>query len=259
MIRICTLLFLLIAASVGRAAAWGEIDACVHEVVGGDDTTPFERFDHDFRTALEHRDTAAIALLTQFPLRVNFPDDSSITLADASTLQKQFDRVFTPVLRDAVRKQEMGDVVCKASDGIGYANGDVWIRPAGADNKQLRIVAVNVPGGALHPPKAGAIDLACSTKQFRILVDAAPKADRWRYRVWNLPRSVNEKPDLELIGTRDIEGTSPCTHRIWRFKNANAQYELSEPGCGQDEPPKNAVAQLVVSIGGESKLESWCF
>lgn len=260
MIRVFALLALLILASIGRAAEADEaFVGCARAVIGADDATPLVRFDRDFRGALARRDVAAIALLTQFPLRVNFADDSVVMLANPSTLQNQFERVFTPALREEVSKQAAGDLVCKYSDGMGYANGGVWVHPAGADDKQLRIVAVNVPGGSLHPPKAGAIDLACSTKQFRIVIDAAAKPETWRYRVWNLPRGLNEKPDLELIGTRDFEGTSPCTHRIWRFKNGKTEYELSEPGCGQDEPPKNAVASLDVRIDGKEQLNDWCF
>jgi hypothetical protein len=261
MTRILVFLGLSLAANAGHSTDSETLTACVRAVTDSDDTAPapFVQFDHDFRIALERRDAAAIALLTQFPLSVNFPDDSVMSLADAGTLQKQFDHVFTSALRDDVRKQAMDDLICKYSDGIGYAHGSAWIQPAGTDGKQWRIAVVNVPGGKLSPPKRGAIDLACSTKRFRIVIDAAAKPNAWRYRVWNLPRGVTEKPDLELIGTRDIEGTSPCTHRIWRFKNKNAAYELSDPGCGQDEPPKNAVAELTVSINGESKLDSWCF
>ena len=260
MIRIFVLLTFLAVANIGRTAEADEsFVGCAREVIGADDATPLVRFDHDFRGALARRDVAAIALLTQFPLRVNFPDDSVVLLASPSTLQNQFDRVFTPALRETVSKQAANDLICKYSDGMGYANGGIWVHTAGAGDKQLRIVAVNVPGGSLHPPKPGTIDLACSTKQFRIAVDAAAKPETWRYRVWNLPRSLNEKPDLELTGVRDFEGTSPCTHRIWRFKNAKAEYELSEPGCGQDEPPKNAIASLNVSVDGKEQLNDWCF
>lgn len=256
--RLFALAVLSFAALACRAAD-SDLADCMREVTGSDDIRPFQRFDHDFRAALERRDAAAMAQLAQFPLRVNFPDGSNVLLNDPGTLQNQFERVFTPALRDAVRDQVPGDMVCKYSDGFGYALGGVWVHPAGADGKQLRIVAVNVPGGVLAKPKAGAIDLACSTKQFRIIVDATVKPDAWRYRVWNLPRSLTEKPDLELTGTRNFEGTSPCTHRIWQFKNANAEYELSEPGCGPDPPPKNAAAELIVSVDGETKVQSWCF
>lgn len=260
MTRVSALLTLLIIANIGRPAEMDEsFVGCARAVIDADDATPFVRFDHDFRSALARHDVAAIALLTQFPLRVNFPNDDVVMLANPGTLQNQFDRVFTPALREAVSKQAVGDLICKYSDGMGYAHGGVWAHPAGANDKQLRIVTVNVPGGSLHPPRVGAIDLACSTKQFRIVIDAAATPKTWRYRVWNLPRSLNEKPDLELTGTRDIEGTSPCTGRIWRFKNAKAEYELSEPGCGQDESPKNAVALLNVSIDGKEQLNDWCF
>lgn len=260
MTRFCILFILLFAAIASHAADSEAMTACMREVTGVDDVVPFQRFDRDFRAALDRHDATAIALLAQFPLRVNFVDGSVIQLADAGTLQTQYDRVFTPALRDAVRNQAADDLVCKYSDGIGYANGTVWIHPAGADDKQLRIVAVNVPGGVHPPRKTGAIGIACSTPQFRVVVDATNKPDLWRYRVWNLPRALSEKPDLELTGTRDIQGTSPCTHASWQFKNANATYTINDPnGCGPDAPPKNATGSITVTVGDETKLEAWCF
>lgn len=256
MIRFCASLILLAIAMNSHAdSRLG--NSCNLATLGLNDKSEFMRFDRDLRTALAHGDATATALLTQFPLRVNFPDDSHITLIDPATLQKQFDRVFTPELRDAVRKQKIEDLFCKYT-GLDYADGGIWINLTGADDKQLRIDAVNVPG-ARADEKASDIDLACSTKQFRIVIDATGRPNALRYRVWNLPRGVTEKPDLELTGTRNYEGTSPCTHRIWHFKNGNAEYALSEPGCQQDAPPKNAAASLAVSINGELKLESWCF
>jgi hypothetical protein len=167
--------------------------------------------------------------------------------------------VFPRDLRDDVKKQSLDDLICKYSDGIGYANGGIWVDLAGSGKKQLRVIAVNVPGAEISESKSGEIDLACSTKQFRIVIDSTRSESKVRYRVWNIPHSTKEKPDLELTGKRDIQGTSPCTHRIWEFQNANAIYSMSEPGCGQDAPPAGALAQLQVSIDGKQKVDAWCF
>ena len=252
---------LLAFAAAPAFAADSKLSAnCDLQEIGVKDKTEFLRFDHDLRYALERGDAAALSLLVQFPLAVNFEDDSHISLSDAGTLQKQFDRVFTHELRAAVKKQSLDNLICKYTDGVGYDNGDLWVNLGGAGKKQFRVIAVNVPGAVvMSEKKAGEIDLACSTKQFRIVIDFTGNDSKVRYRVWNLPHGVHEKPDLELTGMRDIEGTSPCTHRIWEFHNANAVYALSEPGCGPDSPPAGAIAQLQVSVDGAQKLDAWCF
>lgn len=258
-LRAAAFLLILIVAPLVRAADSHLSANCDLQELGIKDKSDFLRFDRELRYALDKGDVSALALLVQFPLRVNYPDGSHVGLSDAATLQKQFDRVFPRELRDVVKKQSLDDIICKYSDGIGYDSGGVWVDLAGSGKKQLRVIAVNVPGVANAESKPGEIDLACSTKQFRIVIDSTGDESKMRYRVWNLPHSAKEKPDLELTGKRDSEGTSPCTHRIWEFRNANVIYSLSEPGCGQDAPPAGALAQLLVWVDGKQQVDSWCF
>jgi hypothetical protein len=251
--------FLLVALAPFARALDAHVGAnCDLGTFGVDDNREFLRFDRELRAALDKRDAAALSLLVQFPLRVSLGDDSAITLQDAPTLQKMFDRVFTPKLRAGVKAQTLDDLICKPSDGIGYFNGSLWAGLAGAGGKQFRLIVVNSPDASLAPKKAGDVEVACVTKQFRIVVDAA-SADKSRYRAWTLPHSILDKPDLELVGSRGMEGTSPCTSRYWRFDNKGTSYEVSQGGCGQDPSPQGARAHLDVAAGGVVKAQDWCF
>lgn len=232
---------------------------CDLQEFGMKDNRSFLRFDRELRAVLDKGDAAALSLLVQFPLNVNGADDSRMSLRDAATLQKQFDRIFPRKLRDAIKKQPLDDLICKSSDGVGYDHGDLWVGLAGVDRKQFRIITINSPDAALAPAKKGEISLACSTRQFRIVIDATGTDDKMRYRAWNEPRSTLDKPDIELTGTHTIEGTSPCTHRTWHFENKDAVYDLGEPGCGAEPPPKDALADIVVTVGGQQRVQAWCF
>jgi len=252
------LLFVVVAPAIH--AADSRVGAnCDLKNFGVSDNGAFLRLDRELRAALDKGDVAALALLVQFPLNVNGADDSRTSLRDAATLQKQFERVFPRRLRDAIRKQSLDDLICKASDGVGYDHGNLWVGLAGAELKQFRIVAVNSPDAALAPAKKGEIELACSARRFRLVVDATGADDKVRYRAWNEPRSTLDKPDIELVGTHSSEGTSPCTHAVWHFDNKGAVYDLSEPGCGAESPPKDAVAEILVTVDGKPPVQAWCF
>lgn len=261
MIALRTAAFLLFAAFApsGHAADSHAGANCDLKEFGVNDNRGFLRLDRELRAALDKGDAAALSLLMQFPLSVNGADDSRISLRDAATLQKQFDRVFPLKLRDAIKKQPLDNLICKYGDGIGYDNGNLWVGLAGADHKQFRIVTINSPDAALAPVKKGEVSLACSTRQFRIVIDATGADGKVRYRAWNEPRSTIDKPDIELTGTHTMEGTSPCTHRIWHFENKDAVYDLSEPGCGAEPPPEEALADIIVTVGGQQRLQAWCF
>jgi hypothetical protein len=142
-----------------------------------------------------------------------------------------------------------------------YGNGENWVNRVGTGKaQQFRVVAINVPDGTATKTKPGEakVQLACSTDRFHIVVDADDGGTP-RYRSWNKPHMPPDQPSLELKGKDEGEGTGACFHRIWRFKNSNADYVLSEPGCSDGNVPKAATAQLEVLIGGKSQLTSWCY
>lgn len=259
---IAVFLLLSILGLTSNAAADTRLgDSCDLSVLGVKDKSEFLRFDGALRSALEKQDAAALALLVQFPLALNYPDGSHVSLGNAAALQKQFAEVFPPTTQEIVAGQKSDVLFCKPDGGVMYGNGELWVDLVGEGNaRQFRLIAVNVPDGAASPGKPGEakVQLACSTDRFRIVVDAVGDGDP-RYRSWNKPHAPPDKPALELKGQADGEGTGSCFHRIWRFKNANADYVLSEPGCTEGKVPDKAKAELEVQIGSKSQLTSWCY
>jgi hypothetical protein len=254
------LLLALLSPGLLASAAATEPDAvlgasCNLAVLGVTDKRDFLRFDHELRAALATQDVAALSLLINFPLRVNYAEGSSIALDNPAALQQRFAEIFSPALRKIVSDQKVDDFFCKEDGGLMYGNGELWVQVLGSGARQrFRVAVLNVSAAAAKP--ATQVQLACETAKYRIVIDTNAETTS-RYRVWNKPRSAQDKPDLELTGTQDYEGTGSCAHRIWHFTNADTVYEVSEPGCA--ESPQGATAQLQVLLKAKSQLETWCY
>jgi len=261
MLQRCLLAVGLLLGAMSSAFADTRLgDGCDLSIFGVADKSEFLRFDSALRSALDKQDAAALALLVQFPLALNYADGGRVTLNNGAALQKQFADAFSPALREIISQQKPEALFCKA-DGVMYGNGEIWVDRVGKGKaQQFRIIAVNEPDGSAPKtqPEAAKVQLACSTDKFHIVIDSGT-GDVPRYRSWNKPHGPPDQPALELTGTSGGEGTGACFHRIWRFKNRNADYVLSEPGCSEGSVPDKAKAQLEVLIGGKSQLTSWCY
>jgi hypothetical protein len=107
------------------------------------------------------------------------------------------------------------------------------------------------------------LEFVCETDKHRIIVDASATGVG-RYRAWNKPRPLTQKPDLELLnGKWSSEGSGPCRYDLFTFTNGKTQYEIGElPGCGAgdaDSPPQSAIGQLEVVSGDKTESTSWCY
>lgn len=100
----------------------------------------------------------------------------------------------------------------------------------------------------------------CKTSKHTVAINSLASGE-YQYKAWNKPKSITEKPDLVLVGGKEItEGTGVCRHTRWDFDNNNVQYEVSTPvACTESIPPENATGQLSVFINGEVKKSWWCF
>lgn len=254
--------FLLLSAFVTTENASADTrlgDGCDLSVLGAKDKDSFLHFDGALRSALAKQDAAALALLVEFPLTLNYGDGAHVSLNDAATLQIRFAEAFPPALRSAVLAQKSEALFCKY-DGLMYGNGELWANLVGEGKApQFRITAVNLPDVTARSPKPAEtkVQLACSTDKFHIVIDG--KDDAPRYRSWNTPHAPPDAPALELVGQGDGEGSGVCFHRIWRFRNSNVGYVLSQPGCSEGSVPDKAKAQLEVRIGNRPPLTSWCY
>lgn len=253
---------LFAATSANAAARLGA--SCDLSVLGTNDASGFQHFDNALREALEARDAGAVAALIAFPLRLNLAGGGHESVRDAAAFQQQSGTLL-PVLRKAVMAQPPGELFCNA-DGVMYDNGTIWANLVGSGiAAPFRITSVNLPQGvalraAAAPAPQGAgrkPELACKTDKFRIEIDTLGDG-KPLYRAWNLPHAAPEPPAMELAGSVTREGTGACSHRIWRFRNGNTDYVVTEPGCTDGSEPAGAKAHLEVDIAGKPRLAAWC-
>lgn len=229
-------------------------DGCDLSVLGVQDDTGFIHFDHALREAVTASNAAALSKLAEFPLRIG-----GTSVANAAALQSRLSDAW-PALQKAVEAKPPGALFCNA-EGVMYGDGEIWVNPGNGAAAPFRVTSMNLPeqrGATSHAGKGSQVQLACSTDHFNISIDAQAN-DTSRYRSWNKPRAAPDDPAIELVGKANFEGTGSCAHRVWDFRNGNADYILSEPGCGDGSTPAKAKAQLEVRIGGKSQLRSWCY
>lgn len=150
--------------------------------------------------------------------------------------------------------------------GIMYGPGTVWANPQvekGPVKVGVRylVEVVNLPGSntSASTPMRGRIEFVGETSKHRIIVDIGASGFP-RYRAWNKPRGLTEKPDLKIDkGRKDSEGSGPCSYSFWTFMSGGTKYVVQELGCYPDsnQPPSGAKGRLDVS--GKSEATWWCF
>lgn len=234
--------------------------SCDLTVVGTTDKETFLRFHTELRTAIARRDMAAMALLVRFPLRINFSDGSTISLDNVKALQTRFAETFPASVKVAILDQTLNNITC-SYQGIMYGRGHVWVEPVDTRGKgRYRVIAINVPAAGSHRPASnvGGLEFVCDTESYRIVIDTN-SLGRLRYRSWNQPRAVTDKPDLEIVpGTESGEGSGGCARRIWKFQKGATEFNVGELGCTDGSEPKGTTGELEVLSGDQVQQRSWC-
>lgn len=214
-------------------------------------------FDKELREAIASGDVARIALLVDYPLRVN-DDGGGFYIDDARSLSGHFDNVFTPTVRKAILTQEVDAQYCGAYKLI-YGLGEAVVNLYG---RGYRVGSINISTtNALPKNLVGRVEFACRTDVSRMVIDNQRNGGL-RLRVWKIGTLLAQKPDKEITGgKKKIEGTSPCTHAVWSFQSDGVEFELSEIGCYPDsnQPPAGALGQFAKSSGQKDESWSWCY
>ncbi|XOF32299.1 MAG: hypothetical protein ACL93V_09615 [Candidatus Electrothrix sp. YB6] len=240
------------------------VDDCDIRWLEGQDSGELRRFDSELRLALTARDVTQVALLTRFPLRVSGPGRGAITILDPEALQDRFSEIFPRYIRTAVLNTK--HISCSAQGVMYGMRGDLWVKPEVVDDHlSYYISTVNLQTDkqqAKHNDER-LIDFVCRTPKYRIVVDTdnTDSSCSYRYRVWNVPKALSFPPDLTINANCDameFQGTWPCVHRIWTFRNGTATYSISEPGCTGDGVPEETTGFLSVEINEEEKLSMYC-
>lgn len=244
-----------LAAQVSNAEAQPTVRMCLDRIGGGSEKE-FLAFDRELRAAMSAEDPTFVALLASYPLRMN-DGNGRILIDDAPTLAARAATLLPPAVRSAVLGTSVENVICSTS-AIGYGRGAVWVRvdrQFGVD--RFVIGTINLPDRPA-PPGPGVV-FVCRAEQHRIVVDRLAD-DRLRYRSWNRPRALTDKPDLELTGGEaEHSGSGVCVHWSWSFTNAKTEYYIAEAACTAEEPPKGAIGEMSVTVGSKTLARSWCY
>ena len=222
---------------------------------GAGETKTFLAFDQELRGALSKQDAGMMALLVKFPLRIN-DEGGRYYLDDPASLQARFQEVFPSAIRRVVLDQRPETVFCNYA-GIMYGNGALWVTRV---DDRYAIETVNLAEtGHIGKGPGYRVEFACQTDKLRVIVDKVK--GMLRYRSWNKPRSLLEKPDTEITnGKGEIQGTGPCAYGIWTFTGTGMKIIVAGiGGCGDDQQPKNAVGTVEVSTKEQPEGTSWCF
>jgi hypothetical protein len=250
--RIPLLLTLTAAAVFPQGAGLGK--SCNLAAAGIGDAKGFLDFDRELRTALSKQDALTMALLVTYPLRID-EDRGTYSLDDPAAIQSHFQDVFPPSVRSAVIDQKPEGFFCNA-EGVMYGNGEVWVVPT-AVGYAIKVINLPVTG----PAPASKIEFACNAEKHRIVIDA-PSNGTVRYRAWDRPRPLTDKPDMEIPdGKQGSEGTGPCRYPVWTFTRGVTQYTVSGIGGCSPSPsqPPGARGTLEVTAAGKSLARSWCY
>jgi hypothetical protein len=138
----------------------------------------------------------------------------------------------------------------------------IWVN---ASERGYAIWSVNrdaVPPYSLNKWSTQTINYICQTQTHRIVVDRVA-GGVLRYRSWNKPRSITERPDLEIRkGEGTFEGTDVCAFPVYTFKNGTTVYRVDgDLGCwGHAEgAPEDATGRLEVTVADNKTTNRWCY
>lgn len=91
------------------------------------------------------------------------------------------------------------------------------------------------------------------------MIDSGPTGTV-RYRAWNKPRFLPDRPDLEVAaGTVGVTGTGPCARTVWKFAKDDAEFAVSTLGCTSGSEPQGATGWLEVWVHGKRHDRWWCY
>ena len=102
----------------------------------------------------------------------------------------------------------------------------------------------------------------CATEKHTIVI-SEPSKGTYRYRSWNKPKAISDKPDMDLKST-SLETSGSC-QRYYKFKTGKVEFEVTnqwscmEKGGNPPAGAEGATGDVYVRIGGELKSHFYCY
>ena len=120
------------------------VNQAIDEVLG--DHVRYEAVIRQLQRAVAANDTAAVAALVNYPF-VTVRDGESLRVADAEAFVREYDRIMTPPIAEAIKRQKYSQLMVNYK-GVMFGNGEAWVNGICKDDA---CKDVDVRVGALQP------------------------------------------------------------------------------------------------------------
>ena len=118
------------------------VNQAIDEVLG--DHVRYEAVIRQLQRAVAANDTAAVAALVNYPF-VTVRDGESLRVADAEAFVREYDRIMTPPIAEAIKRQKYSQLMVNYK-GVMFGNGEAWVNGICKDDAckdvDVRVVAL---------------------------------------------------------------------------------------------------------------------
>ena len=118
------------------------VNQAIDEVLG--DHVRYEAVIRQLQRAVAANDTAAVAALVNYPF-VTVRDGESLRVADAEAFVREYDRIMTPPIAEAIKRQKYSQLMVNYK-GVMFGNGEAWVTGICKDDAckdvDVRVVAL---------------------------------------------------------------------------------------------------------------------
>ena len=119
-----------------------EVNQAIDDVLG--DHVRYEAVIRQLQRAVAANDTAAVAALVNYPF-VTVRDGESLRVADAEAFVREYDRIMTPPIAEAIKRQKYSQLMVNYK-GVMFGNGEAWVNGICKDDAckdvDVRVVAL---------------------------------------------------------------------------------------------------------------------
>ena len=118
------------------------VNQAIDDVLG--DHVRYEAVIRQLQQAVTANDRAAVAALIGYPFST-VRDGQSLTVADADAFVREYDRIMTPAIAEAIKRQKYSQLMVNYK-GVMFGNGEAWVNGICKDDAckdvDVRVVAL---------------------------------------------------------------------------------------------------------------------
>ena len=118
------------------------VNQAIDEVLG--EHARYEAVIRQFQKAVVANDAAAVAVLVDYPF-ATVRDGQPLKVADADTFVREYDRIMTPAIAEAIKRQKYSQLMVNYK-GVMFGNGEAWVNGICKDEAckdvDVRVVAL---------------------------------------------------------------------------------------------------------------------